>query len=262
MTGIESENFYAQDTKSYEIRNNKELLEWLSTKKKEGYQELLSNERLQSLINYITAWYEIKYPERELEALEGVRYIDYEDMKSLSTEMDVKQLLYRLPNNEVGLLECGYRARGWGQHPIYEDGKLSKWLTHIFMTINRKNANKEKSLWSEPSFFLLCADNVTGKIVNRDDIRKYIDKEDFTLEEVLEELESKYEDELEFSELKETVSLHKTDSELRNKILELVPLKLLYSENTIPERGYIRAKKFISEINRELGTNLSTQEIE
>ena len=39
-------------------------------------------------------------------------------------------------------------------------------------------------------------------------------------------------------------------------------LKLLYSETTIPERGYKRAKRFIDEFNKELNINLSTKEID
>lgn len=260
MTGIESENFYAQDIKSYEIRNNKEFLEWLNAKKKEGYQEIMSSDELQSLINYITTWYEIKYPERELEKLEGVTYFNFEGLKPLSNEMDIRKLFYRLSIDENCLLECDYRARGWGQHPIYENGKVSKWITHMFLTINTKN--QDAKLWSDPSFYLIYADDKTGKIENKDDLKKYVDKDSMTLEELLEELESKHSEELEFNELRETVSLHKTDVELRNKILELVSLKLLYSEHTIPERGYIRAKKFISEMNRELGTNLTVSQIE
>ena len=41
--------------------------------------------------------------------------------------------------------------------------------------------------------------------------------------------------------------------ELRHRILQLVALKLVYSKNTIPERGYERAKRFINEFNKKLG---------
>ena len=50
--------------------------------------------------------------------------------------------------------------------------------------------------------------------------------------------------------------------ELRDRILQLVALKLLYSRNTIPERGYERSKKFINEFNKELNLTLSTEEID
>ena len=50
--------------------------------------------------------------------------------------------------------------------------------------------------------------------------------------------------------------------ELRHRILQLVALKLLYSRNTIPERGYERAKRFINEFNKKLGLTLSTEQID
>ena len=50
--------------------------------------------------------------------------------------------------------------------------------------------------------------------------------------------------------------------ELRHRILQLVALKLLYSRNTIPERGYERAKRFINEFNKKLDLTLSTEQID
>lgn len=50
--------------------------------------------------------------------------------------------------------------------------------------------------------------------------------------------------------------------ELRHRILQSVALKLLYSRNTIPERGYERAKRFINEFNKKLGLELSTEQID
>lgn len=42
----------------------------------------------------------------------------------------------------------------------------------------------------------------------------------------------------------------------------MVALKLLYSNRTIPERGYKRATRFINEFNKKMGLNLSTEEID
>lgn len=67
---------------------------------------------------------------------------------------------------------------------------------------------------------------------------------------------------MDFTELKESVYDHDCDIELRNRVLQLVALKLLYSKNTIPERGYERAKRFINEFNKKLNLTLSTEEID
>ena len=45
-------------------------------------------------------------------------------------------------------------------------------------------------------------------------------------------------------------------------MLEFVSLKLLYSKKTTPERGYIRAKRFIDEFNKRLNLNLTYDEID
>ena len=74
--------------------------------------------------------------------------------------------------------------------------------------------------------------------------------------------EEKYHDELDFSELKKCIYNHDCDLELRRRVLQLVALKLLYSKNTIPERGYERSKRFINEFNKKLGLTLSTNQID
>ena len=53
----------------------------------------------------------------------------------------------------------------------------------------------------------------------------------------------------------------KNQRSARNKILQLVVLKLFYSKNTTPENGYKRALIFIEEFNENLDINLNSKEI-
>lgn len=177
--------------------------------------------------------------------------------------MSIRQLLYRLPHNQLCLIECGYRAKGWGQHQVYEKDKKVSWKTSIFMRINRKKA-EETNLWLDrESYFLLHADHTTGKVLVDYNLKKYIDnKDDLNLDELLSIFKEKYTNELDFTELKESIYNHNCDMELRHRILQLVALKLLYSRNTIPERGYERAKRFINEFNKKLDLTLSTEQID
>ena len=138
MTIAQAERFYEQDTKDYEIEKNKDFLTWLKTSIKDGYHCFIKTEELQELIDSIVNWYEIKYPERELEYFEGTRHMNFQDIRRISDVMDIRQLLFRLPHNQLCLMECGYRAKGWGQHPIYENGKKIGWEAQIFMCISRK----------------------------------------------------------------------------------------------------------------------------
>ena len=96
-----------------------------------------------------------------------------------------------------------------------------------------------------------------------DDVSKYVNSQSqITMDELLQIFREKYIDKLKFTYLENCVNNHHYDVELRNRIFNLVALKLLYSEKTSPERGYERAKRFISEINKELQINLSTDFID
>ena len=263
MTIAQAERFYGQDTKDYEIEKNKDLLTWLKTSIKDGYHCFIKTEELQELIDSIVNWYEIKYPERELEYFEGTRHMNFQDIRRISDVMDIRQLLFRLPHNQLCLMECGYRAKGWGQHPIYENGKEIGWKAQIFMRINRKNEEECNPLWDKTPYFLLRADHMTGEVSNDYELEEYLDSEEnLNLDELLSIFKEKYTDELDFTELKESVYDHNCDMELRHRILQLVALKLLYSRNTIPERGYERAKRFINELNKKLGLTLSTEQVD
>ena len=263
MTGAQTGRFYGQDTKEYEIEKNKDFLTWLKTSIKDGYHCFIKTEELQELIDSIVNWYEIKYPERELEYFEGTRHMDFQDIRRISDVMDIRQLLFRLPHNQLCLMECGYRAKGWGQHPIYENGKKIGWKAQIFMSINRKNEEESDSLLGKAQYFLLHADHMTGEVSNDYELEEYLDSEEnLNLDELLSIFKEKYTDELDFTELKESVYDHNCDMELRHRILQLVALKLLYSRNTIPERGYEREKRFINEFSKKLGLELSTEQID
>ena len=263
MTIAQSEKFYEQDTKKYNISKNKELLSWLNNIKKNGYHQFIDTEHLQQLIDNITTWYEIKYPERELELYEGTKYINFEDIKPLSKEMDIEQLLYRLPHKQLCLMECDYRSNGGGIRDIYNDnGEIVGQKTILFMNIDRKGIEESYSIWSKSPDFLLYADTDNGKIDVDYNLKDYVTSDDITLDKLLVLFKEKYTNELEFTKLEECIYDHNCDVELRRRILQLVALKLLYSDKTIPERGYKRATRFINEFNKEMELNLTFEEID
>lgn len=263
MTIAEAERFYEKDTKDYEIEKNKDFLTWLKTSIKNGYHCFMKTEELQELIDSVVNWYEIKYPERELEYFEGTRHLGFQGIRRISDVMDIRQLLFRLPHNQLCLMECGYRAKGWGQYPIYENGKEIDLKVQIFMKINKKNKEECNPWYGGTTYFLLQADYMTGEVLNYYELEDYIDNEEnISLDELLSVFNEKYSNELDFTELTESVYDHNCDMELRDRILQLVALKLLYSRNTIPERGYERAKRFINEFNKKLGLALSTEQID
>lgn len=112
------------------------------------------------------------------------------------------------------------------------------------------------------SKFLLRADSDTGKVDVDYEIDDIVENKDIILDELLVLFKEKYSDKFDFKNLEECIYDHNCDVELRKRILQLVALKLLYSKNTIPERGYERAKRFINEFNKHLNLDLSTKEID
>lgn len=264
MTIAEAERFYKQDLKKYDIAKNRELLSWLKESIKNGYHSFIDIQELQEMIDNIVYWYEMKYPERELEYYEGTRYFNFEEMEPLSKKMDLKQLMYRLPHNQLCLMECDYRSNGGGIRDVYdEDGNVIGHKTILFMRIDRKNALEDPfSMCGKVSDFLLRADTDTGIVDVDCFLDDYVDIQGITLDEVLTIFKEKYSEELDFKKLELCILDHNCDIELRNRILQLVALKLLYSRNTIPERGYERAKRFIGEFNKKMNLDLSTEEID
>lgn len=257
----EAQNFYTLDSKKYDLKKNKEFILWMNNIVTNDYYSFISIDELQDLIDNIANWYEIKYPERELESFEGTIYEDFKDIKSISNVMNIRQLLYRLPHNQLCLMECGYRAKNWGRRPIYKDGKEIDHKDVIYIQVDKKE--EKNSFYNRRPYFLISAEYLTGNVILDCDVSSNIDIEDgIKLDELLNILSEKYNEKFDFTELKESVYDHECDIELRNKILQLVALKLLYSKSTIPERGYERAKRFINEFNKELSLSLSTEEID
>jgi len=264
MTIAEAERFYKQDTKKYEISKNKELLTWLKEAIKNGYHSFIDIEYLQELIDNIACWYEIKYPEREMEFYEGIRHFDFENIESLSKVMDIKQLMYRLPHKQLCLMKCDYRSIGGGIRDIYNDkGEVVGHKTILFMQIDRKNVEYNPlSMCDKLPDFLLQADTVSGKVHVDYNLKEYVSAYSITLDELLILFKEKYISDLDFTNLEECIYDHNCDLELRRRILQLVALKLLYSNRTTPERGYERARRFINEFNKKMGLNLTTEEID
>ena len=206
----------------------------------------------------------MKYPEREMEFYEGTIDIRFEDMKTLSKVMDIKQLMYRLPHKQLCLMECDYRSNGGGIRDVYNDkGEVVGQKTILFMSIDRKGVEYNPfSMCSKSPDFLLRADTDSGKVNVDYNLKDYIDVDNITLDELLVLFKEKYTEELDFTNLEECIYDHNCDVELRRRVLQLVALKLLYSNRTIPEKGYERAKRFINEFNKKMGLNLSTEEID
>lgn len=247
-------------TDKKKLENEKEIKELKSIKKS---FKLYYDYDVNHLVDFIVNWYEMKYPERDFDRIEGINDFDFNNLDCISENMDFNQLLYRLPYNYLDIINLKYEGNGFHYH--IRTNEKNKVLTkkETFVRIYKKAEIDSDIYCCKPPYFILNADYISG-VVNREyEVDKYIDNDgDITLEEVLAIFEEKYSDILDFSELKKCVNKHKEKSKLRDEILQLIALKLLYSKNTTPQRGYQRALKFINEFNKELNVNISTKQID
>lgn len=268
MTIAEANRFYRQDKKEYIVERNGKILEWIKEKISMGYQCYITIEEIQDMIYNIVTWYEIKYPIRQLESSAGCVDIKFTDIKNITDILDFEQLRFRLPHKELLILDCEYRAINNNKVPVGgyydEEGNLyniKSWSEYISLNIKCLESN----LNDNDSFTINA--NKDGVILNGDLklFQNYL--EDYkalaNIKELYEKIVNDNVEGIDYSELKNCIFNREIDLELRDKILSLVALGLLYSTNATPEQGYYRAKKYIEEFNENLkDINLTTEKID
>ena len=259
----EFKKIYKQDKKKYIITKNKKILCWIKNRRVNGYNLCIDVKDIQSLIDNLTSWYEIKYPDRVLN--ESLDISEIKDVVKLSENMSFKQLLYRLSYKQLDFIECVYRSHSGGQSIIQDsNGNYLGKENNIIIFLKQKNVENGVNIGEKNNFpyIMVIANSITGKVKNINQLENIIGNNNINIEQLWHLLIKKYYDKLDCTELFNCLRNHSYDIELRNKILQLVVLKLFYSKNTTPENGYKRALIFIEEFNENLGINLNSKEID
>ena len=243
MTGLEWENFKKLNNEEYKIDRNKEFINYYQENKDKGYYMILNIREIQMLIDDITRFFEFKYPGEMLSKLKyEINFKDnnFIDCIKVSKQLDINQLKYRLSHDQLRFLECSYG-------------------NHIRLTKPRKK------IYDIPYYSV------------RIDSKGYVEKVDLEglkfdgfLQDIdgvnrIEDLLGRYmsiDTDVDFSELKRHVENHKVNVVLRNKVLQLVMLSLMYSNGELPEFGYTRAKSFMRMFNREYNLNLDMDRLD
>lgn len=230
----EENEFYIQNKKEYEVHKNKKLLKWLKSCAKSGCHTFESIEELQFIIDYVTNWYEIKYPNIELQN---------EHLSSssiLSKKMTYEELNYRLSTPFQWIMDCSnYRSA------IPTFNEKSELQSKAIITVRDK----------ETVFrcYNIDFNRYTGKIIDCDDgILSYTIPKNINIEILLTLLKNDKIEKIDYSDLERAILLHDLDMELRKKLIRLIALKILYSKNSYPKIGYIRAKLFLGEFNKAI----------
>lgn len=256
MTNSEMSKFYKQGFQNYDLDNYCDIDRYLEALEETGYDSYLNIRDLESLIDSIVIWYEIKYPEREFDFYAGSKQANFQSLRELSSIMNINQLFYRLTDKQLALISSNYRTSE-DTRKLTSDGVVNN--RDIIIKVNR---TPNDNYYGKFNDFLIMA-KVSNGLVNVDyETERYIGNKKITLDGVLKIFKESYSDSLEFDDLERCVSNHAFDVFLRNEVFRIVTLKLLYSKKTTPERGYERAKRFMGEFNKKLGLSLSSKEID
>ena len=225
MTIIESNNFYSTDLKEYELINNTKFLECYDIIKDFAHYSI---EDLQKFINIIYLWYVTKYPDFYFERTYGIVSERFKYIENIDKHMDYVQLIMRISKYIPLINGISYIP---GFYQIYDKRKKDKYLGIIPVTF-KSNSNYVDS-------FTLEDLGINQKL-------------NITIEELEEKLKQSYSDIYDFSEISKYICTKQVNIKLRDVVLNLILLKILYSKDTTPEYGYERAKKLIEEFNKEI----------
>lgn len=245
MTVLEWENFRALDERKYILEENKEFLKYYLRMHKQGFKSIIDIYHIQRLINEIVEFYEVKYPNKLLSELEYSCNISDDSLEAIkiSRMFDMKQLKFRLPHDYNQFLECSYEGLVRLQKPkknLADPNDLEQYYVEIG-TGGFVNDYAVKILqkyhFLDDASGINCADDLLNRFAS-------------------------IETEVNYSELKKWVDGYNYDVSLRNWVLKLIPLAMLYSKTTRPEYGYVRAKSFVRTFNKEYNLKLDLEELD
>ena len=200
-------------------------------------------EKIQSLIDKITMWYEIKIPDKYFENVSSLlQMVKHKKNSELSEYMDFDELMYRLTDYELSLL-CVYYICNCG---YCNDSDFKN-----YVSLNVKKEIIDSSEKFVPEHVSVYFNSIDG-LVDKDSLAKFnIDKE-INISELYDVLKEKYSDILEFDNIERIINIHKFDLELRKVILWFVAFNLIYFDRHCVENGFYKAFEFIKEFNENI----------
>lgn len=240
MTGLEWDNFSKLDKQEYIVKKNPKFLSQYRTMKKKKFHTILDLDEIQDLIDRITRFYEFKYPSEMLENVGWISPVDDSELASciqLSKLLDIKQLQYRLHNDQLNFLECSYGG-------MITLSKKTDYPFEKFVRIDSVGRVDEDDLmYLEECEWL---DGIDG-IESAEDLYKVCQNRTEMIN---------------YQDLERHIHNHRDSISLRNETLNLTMLSLLYANGELPSKGYIRAKSFMRMFNKEYDANLNMDRLD
>lgn len=230
MLGIEIDNFYKNDKLEYILEKNKEftfLLKIFASKSNEYNLEFMNY-----IMSFIVQFYEFKYPDSLY--YDNEKSLNYLYTMKISELLGIEQLKYHLYHDATYFLECNYCRHFILTQKINTYPYKREYMIRI-----------ENGLLNEYDVAFLKENIKTDNLTPKDLFNLINNKED-----------------IDCNELKNLIEYHDNQVKLRNKLLELTALQMLYSKTTLPNYGYLRVKNFIKEFNNYYNLNLSLEPID
>lgn len=243
MTELEKTNFYKADELKYIPKKNEEFMSWVKGLNRKGVIFHVDLKEIDSLIATLSGWYIVKYSDSKLyEEGNGVVSKNNE----LCDEMTMDQLKKRLSINENRILECTPRVKYARYKLVSGVGK------NIDLIISFR-------LQSELRMTNIIIKNIQDtEILNVLKERQNVDT--YELLDILKDHSAYVNGDLD--ELVDNTNFEKYDKVLREKVVKMAALRLLYYKNTELDYGVYRAKKLISCINKCYKTDISDEFID
>lgn len=253
------ERFYENDKRKYELENNREFLVWLinSMDDETRLNFHLNIKDFQGLIDSITEWYELKYPGYLLKPYYGNLMADkLESVPNISSYLDGKQFLYRLPYRQYWVMNVDF----------CDDFNIYKCdINKNGITVSKNVCYAEiKGKMNEYEFTYDIYFDIESGVIVKSNINEFTG---LTIEGLISLLKENGSI-ADYSILEKSLRKYKFKVELRHRLLQLAALKILYKSESkdmsyqTPHMGYIRAKNFINEFNKDFGLLLSSYEID
>ena len=253
------DKFYREDKREYDIKDNTDLFKRLNSRVQDGHNCNYRIENMQFLVNFIVIWYEMKYFNNQIMNEEDLRkkqiFKDTEIAKFLTFE----ELEKRVSPDELDLLKGYYR----GPLIVYRHGAATNSEPVNLLKIPNENFKDDEEMKNIDILF-----DKVGKIENSDSVmlclKNYLNHLDsnMSIESLFLECRLQNPAGINYMELKKCFFSHKKDVLLRNELFMCAALKMIYSRETKPEIGYMRALKFIEEVNEFYNINLSTDKLD
>ena len=223
---------------NYVLNKNRYFLSWFHAQILSGYDIYIDISDFQNFIDYVTFWYESKFPNNSGNfSIENISYC-----------FTYEQLMYRLDKDILDFLSCDYRNDTKVSRPFYdENGNVSYVFEEIFIDIYSKNMDRFED------FKVIC-DSSTGGVKNTEQLIKngIIDSNNISIDNLLHILNTKYNDIYNCNELKKVVQNHKTDLKLRKILVILIGKKILFNDDCDFDIRKARYDSFREDFNNNM----------